>query len=116
MRPITTTVGPNAAAASTSPMVNLDAWADAPLGVQVVVSGTVNYTVQHSFDDPDDLISPVPLNQMYWGTDLCPAGAIGSAASITFSIATAPTWMRILLNSGTGSVRMTLTQYNVTEP
>jgi hypothetical protein len=115
MRPITTTVGPNAAAAATSPMVNTDSWADAPLGVQVAVSGTVNYTVQTSFDDPCDLISPVPVNQMFWDTSLVPAGAIGATAGISFSIATAPTWLRLLLNSGTGSARMTVVQFNVVE-
>jgi hypothetical protein len=96
-------------------MVNTDSWADAPLGIQVSVSGTVNYTVQHSYDDPNDLISPVPLGSMWWDTGLCPAGAVGATTGITFSMATAPTWLRLLLNSGTGSARMTVTQYNVSE-
>ena len=100
---------------TTSSMVYTDSWADAPLGIQVVVSGTVSYTVQHSFDDPNDPISPVPLASMYWGTDLVPAGAIGSAAGISFSIATAPVYMRLLLSSGTGSARMTVSQYNTVE-
>jgi hypothetical protein len=52
---------------------------------------------------------------MFWDTSLIPAGAIGGSAGITFSIPTAPLWMRIILNSGTGSVRMVVTQYNVVE-
>lgn len=115
MRPITVSVGPNAAAATPSNMVRLDEWADAPLGVQVSTAGAVNFTVQHSFDDPNDLISPVPLASMFWDTGLVPAGAIGGTAGITFSMATAPVWMRILMNSGAGSAKMVLTQYNVSE-
>lgn len=115
MRAITTTLGPNAGAGATSNMVRLDEWADAPLAVQLAASGTVNYTIQHSYDDPNDLINPVPVGSMFWDTGLLPAGAIGGTAGLTFAIATAPLWMRVMMNSGNGSVRMTLTQYNVAE-
>ncbi len=112
MRPITVTAGP---AAGPSKMIRLDEWADAPVGVQVSVVGTVDFTVQHSFDDPNDLINPVPLANMFWDTGLVPAGAIGGAAGITFAMATAPIWMRLLFNSGTGTAKMVVTQYNVVE-
>jgi hypothetical protein len=116
MRPITTVVGPNAAPGTTSPMIRLDEWADPPLGVQVAASGTVNFTVQHSFDEgPDSLVNPIPLTSMFWDTSLIPAGAVDGTAGITFSIATAPLWIRIVVNSGTGSVRMVVQQYNVVE-
>jgi hypothetical protein len=116
MRPITRTVGPGAAANTPSEMIRLDEWADAPLGIQVSVQGVVTYTVEHSFDDPNDLISPVPFAQMYWGTDLVPLAASGGGGnSITFSMATAPLWMRIVLNSGAGSVKLVVQQYNVVE-
>jgi|HubBroStandDraft_6_1064221.scaffolds.fasta_scaffold2088602_1 hypothetical protein len=116
MRAITTTLGPNAAGGATSGMIRLDEWADAPLGVQVAIaSGAVNFTVQHSFDDPNDLINPVPLANMFWDTSLCPAGAIGGAAGLTFAIPVAPLWMRIMMNSGAGALRMTVTQYNVVD-
>jgi hypothetical protein len=115
MRPITVVVGPGTPPL-TGNMIRLDEWADPPLGVQVAVIGTANFTVQHSFDEgPDSLINPLPLGSMFWDTSLIPAGAIGGSAGITFSIPTAPLWMRIILNSGTGSVRMVVTQYNVVE-
>jgi hypothetical protein len=52
---------------------------------------------------------------MFFDTSLVPAGAVGGTAGITFSVATAPLWMRITLNSGTGSVRMVVNQYNAVE-
>ena len=116
MRAITATLGPNAAGGASSRMIRLDEWADAPIGVQVAIaSGAVDFTIQHSMDDPNDLIWPVPLASMFWDTSLLPAGAIAGTAGLTFSIATAPLWMRVLMNSGTGALRMTVTQYNVVD-
>jgi hypothetical protein len=96
-------------------MVRLDEWADAPLGIQVSVNGVVDFFVEHSFDDPNDLIAPVPLANMFWDSGLVPAGARGGTAGITFSMATAPLWMRIRMNSGAGSAKMVVQQYNVVE-
>jgi hypothetical protein len=116
MRPISVTAGPNFSPGATSNYVRLDEWADAPVGVQLsIIFGTINVTVQHSFDDPNDLINPVPVGSMFWDTGLVPAGAIGAAAGITFAMATAPLWMRLLVNSGTGQAKLVITQYNVVE-
>ncbi len=112
MRPITVVAGP---AAGPSKMIRLDEWADAPVGVQVSIQGTANYTVQHSFDDPNDLINPVALGDMFWDTGLVPPAAVDAALPITFAMATAPIWMRLLFNSGTGTAKMVVTQYNVVE-
>jgi hypothetical protein len=117
MRPITVTVGPNAQSfPAISNWIRCDEWTDPPLGVQVAVSGTVNFSIQHSFDEgPDSLVNPIPVSQMFWDNSLIPAGGVASSSGITFSIATAPLWMRLVLNSGNGSARMVVTQYNVTE-
>ena len=95
--------------------IRLDEWADAPLGCQVVANGTVNFTVQHSFDDPNDPVNPVPFASMFWDSSLVPAAAVGGTTSLSFAIPTAPSWMRLLVNSGTGSARLTVSQYNVVE-
>lgn len=114
MRPITVTVGPGVTPLTSAP-IRLDEWADAQVGVAVAVIGTANFTVQHSFDEgPDSLTNPIPAGSMFWDTSLVPGtGAVNGTAGITFSLATAPLWMRITLNSGSGSVRMTVTQYQV---
>jgi hypothetical protein len=112
MRPITVTAGP---AVGPSNMIRLDEWADAPVGVQVsILSGSPTFTVQHSFDDPNDLINPVPVGSMFWDVGLVPGGAIGGTAGLTFSMATAPLWMRLNLTVG-GTAKMVVTQYNVVE-
>jgi hypothetical protein len=108
--------GSAAAPLGGSSWIRCDEWADPPLGVQIAPTGTVNFTVQHCFDEgPDSLVSPLPLNQMFWDTSLIVAGGVGGTSGITFSIATAPLWMRVLMVSGTGSLRMVVTQYNVVE-
>jgi hypothetical protein len=109
----TVTVGNDNGGASEP--IRLDEWADPPIGVQVSVSGTANFTVQHSLDDPNDTVSPVPWASMMWDTSLVPALAVGGVTSLSFAVPIAPMWMRILLNSGTGSARMTVSQYNTVE-
>jgi hypothetical protein len=114
MRPISVTVGPGP---GTSNPIRLDEWADAGVGVQVVVIGTVtSFTVQTSMDEgPDSLVNPIPLANMAWDTGLVPAGAVTGGTSISFGlgaagIAVVPLWIRIVLTTGTGSVRMNVVQ------
>ena len=75
----------------------------------------MNFTVQHSFDNPNNLINPVPLANMFWDTSLIPAAAINGVAPTSFAVPTAPLWMRVLMNSGTGALRLTIAQYNVVD-
>jgi len=112
MRPITVSIPAGSPTNTQSNMVRLDEWADAPVGVQLSgVSGTVQ--VQHSFDDPNDLINPVPVGSMFWDTGLCTAASY--TANTTFSIATAPLWMRLNVSAGPGGGKLVITQYNVVE-
>lgn len=115
MRPLSASVGPNAAAGATSRLMRFDEWADSPISIQAVTEGTINYSIQHSHDDPNDLINPVPLADMWWDSGLFPAAAANTSANISFGILTAPLWIRLLVNSGTGSVRVTVVQYNTYE-
>jgi hypothetical protein len=129
MRPISVTL-PNANPGQTGPApitlnppIRLDEWADAQVGVQVVVIGTATFTVQTSFDEgPDSLVNPIPVANMAWDSSLVPTAAVGGAAGLSFALggalgagpSTAPLWIRILLLSGsTGSVRMNVVQANV---
>jgi len=104
------TVGTSGVAAS--PWIRLDDWANPNVGIQCTVVGTVNYTVQQSFDDPNAPTNPVGLSSMTWVSsgDSNVVSATGTKAS---SFTYAPAFIRVLLNSGTGSVTMTATQYGV---
>ncbi len=106
MRPVTTT----ATVAAPVQLVNLDSWSGAALGVQVNPLGGATFTIDYSFDDPNDLIWPVPLGSMFFDTAAVPSGGIGGSIGLAFSISTAPIWMRLRLLNGVGSVRAVFLQ------
>lgn len=101
------TVGTNTVASS--PWVRFDDWASPVISKQVNVTGTVNYTIQQTMDDPNSPTNPVNPNAITWINDpdlQFVAVAIGGQGYYPYQ----PTFARILLNSGNGSVTMTVTQ------
>lgn len=102
-------VGTNGVAASR--WVRLDSWADAQTAIQCDASGTVNYTIQVTMDDPNNPVSPVLPASVTWlsTNDTDAVNAIGSVFS---NFDWTPTFARVLLNSGTGSVTGTFAQFN----
>lgn len=106
MRAITATVTPSA----TQAMVRLDNYATAVLGGAIVCSGGGAFTLQHSNDDPCDLVNPVPLGSMAWDNSLLPAGAQSGSTSMSFQIMASPLWFQLNLTNGVGSVRATFLQ------
>jgi len=101
-------IGTNGVAGSQ--WISLDSWASAQVAGQCVVSGTVNYTVQTTNDDPNSYSNPVSRSSVTWDTTF--ADLIGATTSSQFNLAVSPVWIRILLNSNTnpGFVRMALSQ------
>lgn len=102
------TVGTNGVAAS--PWISLDHWAAPQVGLQCVVSGTVNYTVQQTLDNPNSSMAPVAAASVTWFNS-SDANAVNATGNIQTNYAYAPTFVRILLNSGTGSVIGKVVQY-----
>lgn len=90
-------------------MINIDNYATAVLGVQIVVTGNANYWLQHSFDDPNDLVNPVPVADMFWDDSLIPGGGINNVSQ-SFQIMAAPLWFQLRLTNLLGSVRATFAQ------
>jgi hypothetical protein len=103
------TVGTTAIAGS--PWVRFDEWAYGPVGIQFSVSGTVNYTLNTTQDDVNDVAAPIARNAVVW--DISGSPVIGATATTTISLATAPRFARVLLNSGSGTVTATFNQYGV---
>ncbi len=105
------TVGTNGT--GSTPWVRLDEWSNAQVSIQINVTGSVNYTIQSSMDDPNSA----------WGTPVLPSAmtwiatndtnVVGATTSLQTNYAFPPTWVRCLLNSGSGSCAMTVAQANV---
>ena len=71
-------------------------------GFGCVVTGTVNYTMQHTFDDIfDGSVIPVPFDH----TDIA-----GETANQQGNYQFAPRALRVEINSGTGTVRLVAIQ------
>jgi hypothetical protein len=97
---------------ASSPWIRLDEWGLPNVSKQCDVTGTVNYTVEQSMDDPNAFANAVNPNAMTWvnDPDLQFVGATAAALGYWSGV---PLWMRVVLNSGTGSVTMTVAQSGV---
>lgn len=95
--------------------VRLDSWADAQTAIQCNASGTVNYTVQVTMDDPNSYTNPVAVPDVTW-LNTNDSDAVTATGDVFTNFQFTPTFARILLNSGTGSVTATFAQFNVVNP
>lgn len=105
-------IGTNGVAASR--WVMMDPWANLPIGVQVGVSGTVNYTVQITYDDPNSPVNPPTVAAVNWSSS-ADANLVAKTALAIGSLANIPAYVRLLLNSQTnpGYATMTVSQPGV---
>lgn len=95
-----------------SPSIALDPWAFPQVAIQCSVTGTVNYTVQQTLDNPNDPVNPIARTSMQW-VDHPDANLVAATATKQGNYGYAPLFMRLVINSGSGSVRMTVIQANV---
>jgi len=101
------TLGTNGVAAT--PWVYLDEWPIPATSIQCTVSGTANYTVQSTLDDPNSPTNPVALTAVTW-VNSSDAAVVGASTTQQSNFAFIPKFARVLLNSGTGSVTATFIQ------
>lgn len=99
----TSTIGTDGVAVSRP--VFMDGFAFAPVGLQVDATGTVDYTVQSTMDD----VLSVGIASVTWlnSTD---SGVVGATATKSSTFTYIPQAIRVKLNSGTGSIAMTINQ------
>jgi hypothetical protein len=99
----TITVGTNGIASSR--WVMLDHYSFPQVALQCVPTGTANFTVQQSLDDP----AKVGFANVTW-VNHSDSNLVGATATVQGNYAYLPRVARILLNSGTGSVKLTVLQ------
>lgn len=111
----TLTVGTNGVAGS--PWVRFDDYAaTAQVSIQCSVSGTANYTVQQTMEDPNQITRQNPTPTYRWARSAvtwvdCPDTALVAATTTKQgNYGSAPVFARVLLNSGTGTVTGTFRQ------
>ena len=102
--------GTNAKAGSR--WVRMDSWAFPQTAIQVNATGVVNWTLQTTMDDPNDPFNPVAVSAVTW-LNTNDTDAVSATGDVFTNFDWTPTWVRILLNSGAGSVTATIAQFNV---
>lgn len=101
------TVGTNTIASSM--WVRLDSWAHAQVALQCTATGTVNYTVQQTMQDPNSPTNPVLPYSVVW-LNTSDAAAVNAITSIQTNYGYAPIFAKITMNSGSGSITATISQ------
>lgn len=100
-------IGTNGVAAS--PWVRLDDYAPHGVAIQCTASGTVNYTVQQTLDDPNVPGTNMTPATMTWVSS-SDTNVVGATATQQTNYNFTPVFARVLLNSGTGTVTATFLQ------
>jgi hypothetical protein len=106
------TVGTNNVASSQ--WVRLDEWANAQTAIQCTVTGSVNYTIQQTLQDPNSPTNPVLPYLVTW-LNSSDSAAVGATTSIQSNYAYSPAWTKVTLNaisSNTGSVSAVFAQFS----
>jgi len=109
MQPIHISIPANSPAGTSSQWVRLDQWTVGDVNVQIIVNGTVNYTLQQTFDDPNDPVAPIDSANVVW-FDSSDANVVNASTNQQAQVYPPPVFARILLNSGNGSLRATFVQ------
>lgn len=101
-------VGTNGVASSS--WVMFDPYSFPQVSLQCDVTGTVNYTVQQTLDDPNSTTNPTQAYDCVW-FDNPNADLVGETVSRQGSYAIAPLYVKVTLNSGDGVVKSTFIQF-----
>lgn len=89
--------------------LSFDAFAPSMISLQCNATGTINYTVQTTLNDPNDPATPVTPANVAW-INSSDTAVVGATANQQSNFMFAPVYARILINSGAGSVAATFLQ------
>jgi hypothetical protein len=87
----------------------LDTWAIGPTIIQITSSGNANYTLQTTLDDPNSYLNPIDPDNVRWfpSTD---TNVVNTTGNKQTTLAVNPVFIRLLVNSGTGTVQAIVQQ------
>jgi len=104
------TVGTNTIASSM--WVRFDDWAMPQTSIQATVSGTVNYTVEQTLQDPNSPTNPIAPYQVSW-VNISDPNMVSSTTTAQSNYSSTPMFARVTLSNGTGSVTAIFAQSGV---
>lgn len=105
------TVGTNGVGATPWQIVNTNI-SPVNLGIGVAITGTVNFSVQYTYDDPSGTYpNPVASSPTAWPLTALASKSANTDSSITFPIAA----YRLLINSGTGVATASVIQSGIAD-
>lgn len=90
--------------------VRMDQWANPVTSLQCTASGTVNYSVQSSMQDPNSPTNPVSAYLVAW-VDSPDPNVVGATSTQGSYFSQTPIWVKVTLNSGSGSVSTVISQH-----
>ena len=89
--------------------VRFNDFAPSNISIQCDVTGTVNYTIQATLDDPNDPFNPTPAEDVIW-VNSSDAAVVASSSTQQSNFLFTPKYARVLINSGSGTVVTTFLQ------
>ena len=104
------TVGTNAIASS--PWVRLDEYAMPMTSIQCTPTGTVTYTLQQTLQDPNSATNPINPYSVTW-LNSSDSAAVNATTSIQTNYQYAPTFAKVTITAGTGSVTSIFSQASI---
>ena len=92
-----------------SQWARFDTWAIGPTVIHINATGTANYTLQTTLDDPNSIVDPVDPDNVRWfpSTD---TNVVNTTGSKQTQFDANPVFCRILINSGVGNVQAVIQQ------
>lgn len=94
---------------ASSPWVRLDHEGPGQTAIQAMVTGSVVATIEQTINNPNGFVNPTTPDKMIWLPTQDPNG-VGFSVSFQSNYAYAPTFARVTLTSGSGSVTVTYVQ------
>ena len=89
--------------------VRFNDFAPSNISIQCNVTGTVNYTIQATLDDPNDPFNPTPAEDVIW-VNSSDAAVVSSSSTQQSNFLFTPKYAKVLINSGSGTVVATFLQ------